>query len=339
MMEKEAERHALLFSPQGKLLAQSHNGETDETDRVELDFDAVRRKIAASNDALLVEQISSLKNLLPLYDPDDKLVGAVGLPSGEMNPAGVSESTPPPYRPEVAEQVLIFALSTLAEWRDPASGEHFRRIRNMTRLIAEEIRREQAYADLMTEEYLIALFNAALIHDIGKLAIPDLILKKRGKLTADEYSLMKKHPVIGQHILREVSAMLRPSLFLMVAVEVVLCHHEAWDGSGYPQGLSGYEIPLSARIVGLADMYDAVHQRRCYKDRIGHREAVEIIRSEAGKKLDPLLVEAFLRIEKSVEELQQAWDVSNNAYEELLRPFHATVEAVLYGHPEARPPL
>lgn len=337
-MDEGNRSQAFLFSPNGKVIAESRQKSDGTTGPgSESDLEALWRKIASVNDASLLQCLDGLQSLVPLYDRDEGMVGAVGFQKPSVPEHSFSEATARPYRPEVAEQVVIFALSTLAEWRDPSSGEHFRRIRNMTRLIAEEIRNEDAYSDLMTDEYLIALFNAALIHDIGKLAIPDMVLKKRGRLTKDEYELMKKHPVIGQHILREVSSVLRPSLFLMVAMEVVLCHHESWDGSGYPQGLTGYEIPLSARIVGLADLYDAIHQRRCYKDRIGHQEAVEIVKQEAGKKLDPVLVEAFLRVEKSVEELQHAWDHTNNAYDEMLSPFHEKVESILYGEAAVKP--
>ncbi len=280
--------------------------------------DDLYRLMASLDSCSLKSPAGSLLGALCFYKYDSPDETSTDIPSAHV----IQEA-------KLAEQVAIFALSMVAEWRDKESGEHFRRIRSMSRLIADEVRKTHQYTEMMNDAYMIALFNAALIHDIGKLAIPDAVLKKRGRLTRREMDIMRSHPLIGANILREIKAQTGPSLFIQLAEEVVLCHHENMDGSGYPNGLKGDEIPISARIVGVADVYDAIHAKRCYKERVSHEDTVKIIASESGKKFDQIVVDAFLRIEGTVKELQDVWDATDDAYSEMLKPFHDEVNAML----------
>ena len=154
--------------------------------------------------------------------------------------------------------------------------------------------------------------NAAL-HDIGKVGIEDAILLKPGKLTADERRRMQEHTTIGERCLAEIERRLGACNFLQMARDIVLCHQERWDGSGYPNGLMKTRIPLAARIVAIADVYDALASRRVYKPALPHEECVAIIRAEAGKQFDPEMVETFLKVEKTFREI-------NRRYGERLRP-------------------
>lgn len=333
---------AFLLSPEGEVVAKSpsanglvgdwnHPPMNVEHDEVSCCDETLTRfwtqmSERASED-VIARLVSTLESF-PLRNAAGSLLGTVcvarnaGAPLEAQDSESMSDA-------RLAEQVAIFALSLAAEWRDQESGEHFRRIRSMTRLIAEEVRQEDEYRQLMDEKYLIALFNAALIHDIGKLAIPDSVLKKRGRLTPREMDLMRSHTVIGANILREIRAHVGNSLFIRLAEEVVLSHHENLDGSGYPHGIKGDEIPISARIVGVADVYDAIHAKRCYKDRVSHEDTVKIILAERGRKFDPVVVDAFMRIEHTIKELQEVWDATDNAYAEILKPFHDEVDAIM----------
>jgi HD-GYP domain-containing protein (c-di-GMP phosphodiesterase class II) len=138
---------------------------------------------------------------------------------------------------------------------------------------------------------------SAALHDIGKVGVQDLILRKPGKLTTQERREMQEHPVIGGNCISEIERRLGNSNFLKMAREIASCHHERWDGSGYPLGLSGEEIPLAARIVAIADVYDALSSQRAYKDALPHKECVEMVSAEAGRQFDPKLVDVFLRVE------------------------------------------
>ncbi|HHY52710.1 MAG TPA: HD domain-containing protein, partial [Clostridiales bacterium] len=137
--------------------------------------------------------------------------------------------------------------------------------------------------------------NASPLHDIGKGGIPDAILLKPGKPTPEEFEIMKTHVTVGHKTLASVQEQCAVNAFLQTGMEITLCHHEKWDGSGYPNGLKGEAIPLSARIMALADVYDALRSKRVYKDGFSHEESVEIIRRESGRHFDPHLVELFLQ--------------------------------------------
>lgn len=192
-----------------------------------------------------------------------------------------------------ARNALIFGLAKLADHRDSDTGRHLDRICAYSRLLAETIRPQRAEID---DQWIERLALAASMHDIGKVGVPDRILLKPGSLTREEFDVMKRHPLIGADTLIAIRERMGDDDLLRMSIEVALSHHERWDGSGYPFGLAGEQIPLSGRIVALADVYDALTSRRVYKEAFPHARAVEIIRSESGKQFDPVLVEAFERV-------------------------------------------
>jgi len=192
-----------------------------------------------------------------------------------------------------AQMTTIFALAKLAEYRDDDTGRHLERVAAYCRILAGDMRRDPKYAAVFTEQYVDNLSRAAPLHDIGKVAIPDAILLKPGKLSAEEFEEMKRHTTLGADTLRSVHAQYPGNAFLKMGIEIAESHHEKWDGSGYPQGLAGEAIPLAARIVAVADVYDAVRSKRSYKPARPHAAAREIIFESGGTHLDPAVVAAF----------------------------------------------
>lgn len=203
-----------------------------------------------------------------------------------------------------AYKATIFAMARLAEYRDDETGRHLERVREYSRLLAERMIRRGHYS-MVTPRFVENIFEASPLHDIGKVAIPDSILLKPGRLTEEEKEIMKQHTVIGAKALSEVYKMHPGNEFIAMGIEIAMSHHERWDGKGYPQGLSGTSIPLSARIVALSDVYDALRSRRPYKDPMPHSEAVRIILSEKGTHFDPLLVDTFLELEGEFREIAE----------------------------------
>ena len=193
------------------------------------------------------------------------------------------------------QEVAITAMASLAETRDRETGAHIQRVCNYVKDLALNLRHKSIYEDVLTLENIYLMTKSAPLHDIGKMGIPDMILWKPARLTPDEFSLVKNHPGIGKRAIEGAEVLLStPDSFLRFAKEMAYTHHERWDGSGYPEGLAGQHIPVSGRLMALADVYDAIISRRVYKDPIPHVEAVEIIRAESGKHFDPVIVEAFL---------------------------------------------
>ncbi len=190
------------------------------------------------------------------------------------------------------QKTTIFALSKLAETRDHDTGEHLERIRNYSVLIAQILKYSGHELDI-TNLYLRDLYDSSILHDIGKVGIPDHILLKPGALTPEEFKLIMTHTTVGYQSLREASRDLGENSFLKMAMEITLYHHEQWNGEGYPHGLKGTEIPLSARIVTIADIYDALISKRPYKDAYTHEQSVEIMKKESYR-FDPLLFQIFL---------------------------------------------
>jgi response regulator RpfG family c-di-GMP phosphodiesterase len=202
----------------------------------------------------------------------------------------------PEYHQNVqnARMATILALAKLAEYRDDDTGKHLERIREYSRIIAEEMANKPNYIDYITEVYVVDIYHSSILHDIGKVAIPDAILLKPGKLTPDEFEIIKRHSALGGDILTAIEAKIEGQTFLALAKEIAYYHHEKWNGAGYPKGLKGDQIPLSARIVALADVYDALTSERIYKKAITHSEAIKIITNEKGKQFDPDIVDSFL---------------------------------------------
>ncbi|MGL1936086.1 MAG: response regulator [Fibrobacterales bacterium] len=200
---------------------------------------------------------------------------------------------------ELMQRVLIESMGTMAECRDPETGGHIKRTQNYLKALAMEMKVTTSYASLLTESYIDMLHMTAPLHDIGKIQIADSILLKPGKLTAEEFEIMKKHVQYGVEILDTVSNKLHDKDYFTTVRELVGGHHEKWDGSGYPNGLKGEDIPLAGRLMAIADVYDALISKRTYKEPFSQEVAVKIISESSGSHFDPVIVECFLRIQET----------------------------------------
>ena len=196
---------------------------------------------------------------------------------------------------QLVQDISIHALARLAETRDPETGNHLRRTQEYVRILAMGLRDHPGYAAFLSDRNIQLLAKSAPLHDIGKVGIPDHILLKPGKLDADEWAIMQTHAMIGreaiEHAERDAE---QPVEFLALAKEIAHYHHERWDGSGYPEGLAGDAIPIPARLMALADVFDALITRRVYKAAMPPDQARAIIAAESGRHFDPNVVEAFL---------------------------------------------
>lgn len=195
-----------------------------------------------------------------------------------------------------SKEAIIEAMGIVAEGRDPETGGHIQRTKEYVRLLAEGLAKQEKNCDLLTKEYIELIYHSAPLHDIGKVAISDTILLKPGRLTKEEFNQMKEHTTIGEETIKEAQKRLQEVQMLDVAREIAGGHHEKWDGSGYPRGLQGEQIPLSSRIMALADVYDALISSRPYKQPLPHSEVIEIIKDGAGQHFDPQIVEMFLEL-------------------------------------------
>ena len=192
---------------------------------------------------------------------------------------------------------MTFAICKMAESRDPETGEHLERMREYCKVLALHLQQQPKYNNIIDDNYINQLYVASPLHDIGKVGIPDSILQKPGKLSAQEFSIMKNHSRIGEHSLNEINRLYPGNTFISMGAEIAGSHHEQWDGSGYPRGLSGGEIPLSGRILALGDVYDALTSKRVYKDALTHEKSREIIVEGSGYQFDPDVVDAFIATE------------------------------------------
>jgi len=197
----------------------------------------------------------------------------------------------------LTQEATILSMCALTETRDNETGNHIIRTQNYVKLLAEELAKKEEYSVTLPPSEVDLLYKSAPLHDIGKVGIPDHILRKAGTLTKVEFEVMKDHTTLGRDAIAKAAAKLGETSFLTVASEIAYSHHEKWDGSGYPQGLKGEEIPLAARIMAFADVYDALINQRCYKENIDHDRAVAIIMSERGKHFQPSLVDIFLNLQ------------------------------------------
>jgi len=192
-----------------------------------------------------------------------------------------------------SQMATIFALAKLAEARDDDTGGHIERVQTFGRVLAERMRQMRLRVTQLTTEFIDNLYQTASLHDIGKVGAPDAILLKPGKLTTEEFAEMKKHCALGANTLAAVLERHPDNQFLRMGVAVARSHHEKWDGSGYPDGLKGAAIPLAARIVALADFYDALTSKRCYRPAFSHEDACGMIQEGSGTHFDPDVVAAF----------------------------------------------
>ncbi|MEI6703904.1 MAG: response regulator [Deltaproteobacteria bacterium] len=196
-----------------------------------------------------------------------------------------------------AQQATIFALAKLAEQRDDDTGAHLERVRDYCCLLAQQLAEDSPYSVSISDVFIDCIQHASPLHDIGKVAIPDSILMKPGKFTPDEFEIMKSHTIIGAENMQAVFNKYADNPFIGMGIEIALYHHERWDGTGYPDGLIGRNIPLSARIMAVADCYDALRSNRCYRKGFDHEKVKEMILEESGTHFDPEVVKAFLALE------------------------------------------
>jgi|GEM_PF-3317813 len=204
---------------------------------------------------------------------------------------------------EVTKNVTILSMATLAETRDDETGQHIRRTQRYVRLLATELQSHPHYSDYLSDDMVKLMYKSAPLHDIGKVGIPDEILLKPGKLTFSEFEIMKTHTLLGAKAIESSIEMLKEELsqaegatFLQFAQDIAHYHHEKWDGSGYPEGLSGYDIPLAARIMAVADVFDALSCRRVYKAAFDREMTEKILFEGSGKHFEPAVIEVFRHI-------------------------------------------
>lgn len=201
----------------------------------------------------------------------------------------------------ILKDITILAMGELAEHRDANTGGHINRTRFFVKALAEALYKAQKFSEILDEEYIVLLYKTAPLHDIGKVAIRDSILLKEGRLTADEFEEMKKHTIYGEEVIDKLATMAgEPMTFLECARAMVGSHHEQYDGTGYPRGLAGDDIPLAGRIMAIADVYDALRTRRSYKKAFSHSDTMHIMATEDGRcrHFDPDVYDAFLAVEQ-----------------------------------------
>lgn len=204
------------------------------------------------------------------------------------------------------EDSIITSFCELIECRDNETGGHVERTKEYVRLIAKQLQQTGKYTHILSDHYIEMLVRSAPLHDIGKIGIRDVVLLKPGRLTEAEYEEMKKHTLIGAEVLETIMKKMPSQKYLDIAKEIAASHHERFDGEGYPCKLDGEEIPLSGRIVSVADVYDALITDRIYRKAMSHKEACSLILSGKGNQFDPQVIEAFIAIEDKIYEVAQS---------------------------------
>lgn len=204
---------------------------------------------------------------------------------------------------ESSREATVFAMAKIAEYRDTETGAHLQRVSRICRILAEELAKNDKYKDKITPEYIDNLSQASILHDIGKVGIPDKLLFKTTELSSEQYQQMQAHTEIGARELKSIQQRYPGNKLIDMGIEIAEYHHERWDGFGYPYGLKGEDIPLSARIVALADVYDALNSERPYKEAYPHQNCIDIIAKEKGRHFDPLILDCFLKQEKAIQKV------------------------------------
>lgn len=195
---------------------------------------------------------------------------------------------------------MVYALAKLSEARDDAIGDHLENVGRNCKLLAQSLQFSPVFEKEITQSFIEEIEITAPLHDIGKIRIPDRILLKPGKLTEEEMEVMKTHTELGAKSLMDIYAASEHNEFIKMAIDIAYYHHEKWDGTGYPKGLKGKDIPLAARIMAVIDVYDTLTGERCYKEAFSNEESVEIINEHAGKSFDPDIVEVFNKIQRQL---------------------------------------
>ena len=196
-----------------------------------------------------------------------------------------------------SQMATIFALAKLSESRDDDTGKHLERVQTFCKLLAIKLQDQKSFKSQINDVFIDNIYHASPLHDIGKVGIRDEILLKPARLTPDEFEIMKTHTWVGAHTLEEVKKRYPDNAFIDAGIAIAHFHHEKWNGSGYPEGLKGNDIPLNAQIMAMADIYDALRSKRCYKPAFSHEESCKIISGDSGVQFNPEMVESFLEIE------------------------------------------
>jgi putative two-component system response regulator len=272
----------------------------DENDSAELDATWDERVVRTIEPNRLVGRVRSLLRLKEAQCRADRLASHLLSTNGQLEKA-VRQRDNNAYQ---SRDVLIFAMAKMAESRGQETGGHLLRMQGYVRVLAERARRLPAYAPLVDDEFTSMLERCVLLHDIGKVAIPDHVLLKPGKLDPDERTIMESHTIMGADILEAVARQHGACLaFLQMAIEIVRHHHERWDGTGYPDGLVGDSIPLAARMVTIADVYDAMRSKLVYKPGLSHSAVKRLMGYAAPGHFDPALMVTFQQSESDFEQI------------------------------------
>ena len=249
---------------------------------------------------------------LVVMDLDGAALAAFGQALPESVPAQGAELERLTQQTAAMQDVTILAMASLAETRDADTGNHLRRTQHYVRALARTLSKHPKFSALLTPKNIGMLFKSVPLHDIGKVGLPDRVLLKPGKLTEEEFEIMKTHTTLGRDAIAQAEQAVGVELdFFTFAKEIAYSHQEKWDGTGYPQGLAGDEIPVSARLMAVADVYDALISRRVYKAAMSHDDAVAIIAQTRGRHFDPDVVDAFLEVKDTFHAIAIAFSDSD----------------------------
>jgi len=204
---------------------------------------------------------------------------------------------------EHMQNKIILSFANIIESRDDSTGQHVKRTSAFVKSVVYAMKKHGYYTDILSNQYIESICQSAPLHDIGKISISDTILCKPGKLTPEEFEIMKSHTTAGGKILSETLTGIEGENYLMLAKDMAMYHHEKWNGTGYPKGLSGQNIPLCARIMAVADVFDALISKRCYKEAMPIDKAFEIIKESKGTQFEPCIVDTFLDIRPEIEDI------------------------------------
>ena len=214
---------------------------------------------------------------------------------------------------EQYKKELVFAYANIIESRDGSTGGHVKRTSKYVELIVNDLKLNGYFNQILTKDYIDNIVKAAPMHDIGKISIPDSILQKPGKLTDEEFDIMKKHTIYGAQLVRKSLSKLGDSQYIDIVYDTVLYHHEKWNGKGYPEGLKENEIPLCARIMAVADVFDAVVEKRCYREAMTLEQWFSIIEDGIGNSFDPVIAKSFLSNKDKVIEIHNQFNEDNGS--------------------------